>query len=381
MGRRLSIFAAVVFLCAGCSSAGLADLPLPAPGLGAGGYRLTAVFANALNLPERAKVKLAGADIGEVESMAAKDFHAVTTLRIRHDVALPAGSTAQLRTATPLGDVFVAITPPAQPVAATLGDGDTITIDQTGAAATVESVLSSAAILVNGGAVHNLTNVVNGMGRAAGQDGQAFGRMIGKSNELLGKLNARSGQLDTALTETTHLAEVLDGKREKLAEVLHAAGPATATLQDNAGQISDLVLLLGDTARELGKFPSIAGTDTSGRSVVADANAISRSWNDVVLDPQTSLLSLNRLYAPFIKITAGSAISGSAGIDRLVLGAIPDAGFGGDPGLHGPKRYDWAKLVGTFKYTLWRLQERVVGQGPEAQGLPPSGPDAQEPGR
>ncbi|MBF9316414.1 MlaD family protein [Mycobacteroides chelonae] len=381
MGRRLSIFAAVVFLCAGCSSAGLADLPLPAPGLGAGGYRLTAVFANALNLPERAKVKLAGADIGEVESMAAKDFRAVTTLRIRHDVTLPVGSTAQLRTATPLGDVFVAVTPPAQPVAATLGDGDTITIDHTGAAATVESVLSSAAILVNGGAVHNLTNVVNGMGRAAGQDGQAFGRMIGKSNELLGKLNARSGQLDAALTETTHLAEVLDGKSEKLAEVLHAAGPATATLQDNAGQISDLVLLLGDTARELGKFPSIAGTDTSGRSVVADANAISRSWNDVVLDPQTSLLSLNRLYAPFIKITAGSAISGSAGIDRLVLGAIPDAGFGGDPGLHGPKRYDWAKLVGTFKYTLWRLQERVVGQGPEAQGLPPAGPDAQEPGR
>ncbi|ANA97890.1 mammalian cell entry protein [Mycobacteroides chelonae CCUG 47445] len=381
MGRKLSVLVAVVLLCAGCSSAGLADLPLPAPGLGAGGYRLTAVFANALNLPERAKVKLAGADIGEVESMAAKDFRAVTTLRIRHDVTLPVGSTAQLRTATPLGDVFVAVTPPEQPVAATLGEGDTITIDQTGAAATVESVLSSAAILVNGGAVHNLTNVVNGMGRAAGQDGQAFGRMIGKSNQLLGKLNARSGQLDTALTETTHLAEVLDGKSEKLAEVLHAAGPATATLQDNAGQISDLVLLLGDTARELGKFPSIAGTDTSGRSVVADANAISRSWNDVVLDPQTSLLSLNRLYAPFIKITAGSAISGSAGIDRLVLGAIPDAGFGGDPGLHGPKRYDWAKLVGTFKYTLWRLQERVVGQGPEAQGLPPSGPDVQEPGR
>lgn len=260
--------------------------------------------------------------------MAAVDFRAVTTLRIRHDVTLAAGSTAQLRTATPLGDVFVAITPPDQPGAGMLADGDTIPIDQTGAAATVESVLSSAAILVNGGAVHNLTNVVNGTGRAAGQDGQAFGRMIGKSNELLGKLNARSGQLDAAMTETAQLARALDGKSTELGQVLHAAAPATATLQENAGQISDLVLLLGDTARELGKFPSIAGTDTSGRSVVADANAISRSWNDVVLDPETSLLSLNRLYAPFIKITAGSAISGRAGIDRLVLGAIPDAGFG-----------------------------------------------------
>ncbi|EIU02518.1 mce related family protein [Mycobacteroides abscessus MAB_030201_1075] len=374
MGRGLPVFLAVVLLSAGCSTGGLADLPLPAPGLGAGGYRLTAVFANALNLPERAKVKLAGADIGEVESMAAVDFRAVTTLRIRHDVTLTAGSTAQLRTATPLGDVFVAITPPDQPGTGMLADGDTIPIDQTGAAATVESVLSSAAILVNGGAVHNLTNVVNGTGRAAGQDGQAFGRMIGKSNELLGKLNARSGQLDAAMTETAQLARALDGKSAQLGQVLHAAAPATATLQENAGQISDLVLLLGDTARELGKFPSIAGTDTSGRSVVADANAISRSWNDVVLDPETSLLSLNRLYAPFIKITAGSAISGRAGIDRLVLGAIPDAGFGGDPGFHGPKRYDWAKFVGTIKYSLWRLQERVVGQGPAAQGFGVQGP-------
>lgn len=374
MARRLLALTAAVLVTAGCSTSGLADLPLPAPGLGAGGYRLTAVFANALNLPERAKVKLAGADIGEVESMAARDFSAVTTLRIRDDVTLPTGSTAQLRTATPLGDVFVAIAPPEQSGGGMLADGDTISIDRTGAAATVESVLSSAAILVNGGAVHNLTNVVNGMGKAAGQDGEAFGRMIGKSNELLGKLNARSGQLDAAMTETAHLAEALDGKSEKLAEVLHAAAPATATMQENADQISNLVLLLGDTARELGTFPSVAGTDASGRSVVADANAISRSWNDVVLDPETSLLALNRLYAPFIKITAGSAISGSAGIDRLVLGAIPDAGFGGDPGFHGPKRYDWAKLVGTIKYSLWRLQERVVGQGPAAQG-----PDAQGP--
>ncbi|ORB59448.1 mammalian cell entry protein [Mycobacteroides saopaulense] len=383
MRRRLSAFAAIMVLCTGCSTGGLADLPLPAPGLGGGGYRLTAVFANALNLPERAKVKLAGADIGEVESMAAKDFHAVTTLRIRHDVTLSAGSTAQLRTATPLGDVFVAITAPERPHGGTLADGDTIPIDQTAAAATVESVLSSAAILVNGGAVRNLTNVVNGMGRAAGPDGEAFGRMIGKSNELLGKLNARSGQLDAAMTQTARLAEALDGRSEELGQVLHAAGPATATLQENAGQISDLVLLLGDTARELGKFPSIAGTDTSGRSVVADANAISRSWNDVVLDPETRLLSLNRLYAPFIKITAGSYISGRAGIDRLVLGAIPDAGFGGDPGFHGPKRYDWNKLVGTLKYSLWRLQERVVGQGPEAQGpevQSPASPEAGLPG-
>ena len=78
-------------------------------GSGSGGYKLTAVFANALNLPMKAKVKLAGADVGQVESMVARNYTAVTTLRISDGVQLPRGSTAELRTATPLGDVFVAL--------------------------------------------------------------------------------------------------------------------------------------------------------------------------------------------------------------------------------------------------------------------------------
>lgn len=363
--RRLWILVTVL-MTVGCSTNGLADLPLPAPGVGSGGYRLTAVFADALNLTEHASVKLAGADIGQVESITTRDFTAVTKLRIINGVLLPVGSTAELRTATPLGDVFVSIVPPAQRVSSAelLADGDTIALNQTTTAATVESVLSSAAMLINGGAVHNLTNIVNGLGRAAGNEGDAFGELVRKSNQLLGKLDARTGQLESAMTRTTQLANQLDAKRGQVTELLRTTAPATELLSSNTAQISDLVILLGGAAHELKKFPSIAGTDTSGRSIIGDANTIARSFNDVVLDPDTRLAALERMYAPFIKMTAGSAMSGSAGIDRLVLGSIPDAGFGGDPGLHGPHRYDWNKFIGSMKYTLWRLQERVVGQGP-----------------
>lgn len=363
--RRLWILA-IVLMTVGCSTNGLADLPLPAPGVGSGGYRLTAVFADALNLTEHASVKLAGADIGQVESITSRDFTAVTKLRIINGVRLPVGSTAELRSATPLGDVFVSIVLPTQRVASAelLADGDTIALNQTTTAATVESVLSSAAMFINGGAVHNLTNIVNGLGRAAGNEGDAFGELVRKSNQLLGKLDARTSQLETAMTRTTRLANQLDAKKDQITELLQTTAPATELLSSNTAQISDLVILLGGAAHELKKFPSIAGTDTSGRSIIADANTVARSLNDVVLDPDTRLAALERMYAPFVKMTAGSAISGSAGIDRLVLGSIPDAGFGGDPGLHGPHRYDWNKFIGSMKYTLWRLQERVVGQGP-----------------
>jgi virulence factor Mce-like protein len=370
--RILPIAFSTCLVASGCASEGLASLPLPAPGTGSGGYALSAVFSNALNLPANAKVKLAGADVGELESMVARNYTAVTKLRIMDGVQLPLGSTAELRSATPLGDVFVALKPPNAPVPGTplLRDGDTIGLESTRAAATVESVLSSAAILVNGGAVRNFTNIINGLGKATGDQGQAFGDLIRKTNRTLSKLDARSGQIETALTETSRLVEQIEAKNDTIGDLMAEAGPATETLAAQTTKIADLVEQLGDTTLQLKKFPSIAGTDSSGRSVIADANQVASAWNDVALAPDATLYALNRLMPPLVKATPSNAISVRASIDRLVLGSIPDIGFTGDTGLHGPKRYNWRQLVGSIKDTLWRLQERVVGKGPDVPQVP-----------
>lgn len=376
MARRRFPTTATAVLCstviassvAGCGTSGLGSLPLPAPGIGSGGYLVTAVFANALNLPGHAKVKLSGADIGQMESMVARNYTAVTTLRIMDGARIPVGSTAELRSATPLGDVFVAIKPPAHfdPAGPLLGNGDTIGLESTASAATVESVLSSAALLVNGGAVQNFTNFVNGAGKATGDQGQAFGKLINQSTELLTKLNARSGEIESALRQTSDLADRLDSRSAALTDLLTAAGPATETLVDNTSRLADLVEEVGATSRQLARFPSIAGTDDSGHSFIKDANTIAGSWNDVATDPDTSLYALNLLMAPLIKSMPGAGVSVHVSLDRLVWGSMPDAGFKGDPTFHGPKRYDWAKLAGSIKYALWRLQERVVGRGPDS---------------
>ena len=366
--RAAAVAVLAVLSTAGCANSGLGSLPLPAPGIGSGGYRITAVFANALNLPARAKVKLSGADVGQMESMVARDFTAVTTLRIMDGVQIPADSTAELRSATPLGDVFVALKPPTplDPNAPLLKDGDTIGLESTSAAATVESVLGSAALVVNGGAVRNFTNFVNGAGKATGDQGRAFGQLIGQSNELLGKLNARSGEIETALTETARVADRVSAKNQAITDVLVAAGPATDALAANTDGLAEAIEQVGATSRLLAKFPSIAGTDTSGRSLIGDANTLASAFNDVVLSPDTSVYALNRLMPPFIKTTSGQSLAARTSIDRLILGSMPDAGFKGDPAFHGPKRYDWAKMIGSIKYALWRLQERVVGQGPNS---------------
>jgi virulence factor Mce-like protein len=374
----LATAVATALVSSGCATNGLASLPLPAPGLGAGGYTLTAIFADALNLPMKAKVKLAGADVGQVESMVARNYTAVTTLRIRDGVLLPRGSTAELRTATPLGDVFVALKRPMDDLAdradpsdtPILRDGDTIGLESTAAASTVESVLGSAAVLVNGGTVRDFTNIINGIGKASGDQGQAFGELIRKSNQLLGTLDSRSGQISSALTELSRLADELDTKDQTITELMAAAGPGTDALAANTTQLSDLAVQVGDTARVLARFPAIGGTDTSGRSIIRDLNTVAGAANDVAVSPDTSWLSLNRMMPTIIKTSAGSSIAVSAGIDKLILGSIPDIGFPGDAGLHGPHRYSWNQFIGSLKYTLWRLQERVVGRGPNSPQVP-----------
>jgi virulence factor Mce-like protein len=375
MGARAKAAIAIgasAILSSGCATNGLASLPLPAPGVGSGGYTLTAVFASALNLPMNAKVKLAGANVGDVQSMVARNYTAVTTLRVKDGVLLPKGSTAELRTATPLGDVFVSLRPPAQadPNAPMLRDGDTIGLESTAAASTVESVLSSAAVLVNGGTVRNFTNIINGVGKATGDNGHAFGELLRKTSRLLGTLDARTAQMSTALNELSSLADELDGKDRAITELVAAAGPGTDALASNTTQLTDMAVQIGDTARLLARFPTLGGTDTSGRSIIRDANTIAGAANDIAVSPDTSLLALNRLLPPMIKATAGSAVAVRASVDKLVLGSIPDIGFPGDIGLHGPHRYNWNQFIGSLKYTLWRLQERVVGRGPNSPQVP-----------
>jgi len=369
LGSALTICLAV----SGCATSGLSSLPLPHPGMGRGGYTVNAVFSNALNLPAFAKVRLSGADVGQLETLTARDYTAVARLRIRDGVELPRGTEIELRSATPLGDVFIALKPPpadqSHPVL--LKEGDTIGVEHTMAAATVENLLTGAAVLVNGGSVQSLTNLINGAGKAAaGDGGHNFAHLVDTTNQLLGKLNSRTEQIAGSLTELSTLAQRLEAKNDVIAQLMAAAAPATDTLAQQTTRVADLVVQAGNTTAMLNKFPSVAGTDTSGRSVVADLNTMSAALNGVVLDPDADLGSLNRLIPPIVKATPGDGLSVRIGIDRLILGSIPDIGFPGSQGLHGPKWSNFNQIIGSFKYILFRLQERIVGRGPNVAQVP-----------
>lgn len=354
--------AAVLVLTTGCG-VGLGDLPLSARGSGAPGYTVTAHFTNALNLPDKAKVRLAGADVGEVHEMTVSDYRAVVRLTIRADVALPVGTRAQLRTATPLGDVYVALDAPvdAGPATATLHDGDTIDVGQTSAAATVEELLTTASLLVNGGAIRNLTTVVNGFGRAVGDRGDRLGDLIEQSRDLVTALSARSDDIRRALTETDRLVGDLAKDRQVIDDFVAAAGPAATTVDADAPQMLDMVRRIDAVTTELAKFPVLRGGEIGG--LIGNLDRISAGLNNAILDPSTSLAAMNALLPSIIKLSSGTSAHGNVDLQDFAVGALADPAHAADPGTHLPGASDWQAMVGSLTYTLLRLRERVLGPG------------------
>lgn len=355
------LFAALTLMTSGCA-AGLGSLPLPALQVATKTMTLTAIFSNALNLPKSAKVKLNGANIGEVTSVRAHDFNAYVDMRVDSGVQLYRGATAQLRSATPLGDIFVAISPDAHhaPDAPRLRDGDTIPLESTTAAATIEEVLSSATLLVNGGSIRQLVTILNGAGNAAGGQGQDIATLLQRSSDIVSRLNKRSRQIENTLQSTTQLSATLNARRETINTAIAAATPATSVIADNASQLADLADTAGRISTQLSKFPSLQGTDTG--SIVADLNRLDDALTQVAVDPNITLTKTTPLLPVVVKITGATSVpGGNANIVRLALGNHPDKNFPGDPAFHGPDGTDWHLMVGSLRYEWNLLLDKVYG--------------------
>src|SRR3954453_18527882 len=107
--RAVAAMAGVLVLCSGCSAefGGIYELPLPGGAeLGTHPYRVTAQFADLLDLVPHAAVKVDDVPVGRVEKVAlgADGWTAEAVLAVNGDVVLPANSLANLRQSSLLGE-------------------------------------------------------------------------------------------------------------------------------------------------------------------------------------------------------------------------------------------------------------------------------------
>jgi phospholipid/cholesterol/gamma-HCH transport system substrate-binding protein len=209
----LLVAAVAISLTAACS---LDPTRLPVPGAYSPhhAYRIKIQFSSVLNLPARAKVDSGGVQIGVLDHVQLDGTTAVAYVDISGDSRLPGNTRAELRQATPLGDIYIALVPPEDraggPPGAMLRDGDTIPLRNTAPADNVEDVLRSVSNLVAGGAIGTLQSTVVNVNKAFPKDPAELTRIqqtiAGVLNDLAANQDTMDGILSSMENISTNLA-------------------------------------------------------------------------------------------------------------------------------------------------------------------------------
>jgi phospholipid/cholesterol/gamma-HCH transport system substrate-binding protein len=228
------------------------DLPLPGSKVGGETYRISAVFDEALNLAQGAQVKVNGVSVGRVQTVTAQDFKAKVVMDLKASTELRRGSQARLRYDTPLGELFIQITPArsGQP----LEDGDRLDPADTSTAPTVENTLASVSLLINGGGLDQLRTITDELNTALGGREPLVRDTLRRINTFLAEANRSTGDIDRVLRSLSSTSQVLNARKDTINRALTEVIPISKVLRANTDDVINLLRAVDDlstTARQV----------------------------------------------------------------------------------------------------------------------------------
>ncbi|MCF8570744.1 MCE family protein [Gordonia sp. HY002] len=366
MTRMRKFAAAVVALattislaaCGAVPGITVEQIPLPAPGGIGDAITVHASFDNALNLPAQAKVRLGGTDVGQVDDIVAENYQANVTMSVSKSVTLPTGTGAELRQATPLGDVFVALLPPQDPSKGTIGDGGRLT-GQTSAAATVEDILVSATGLVDSGSVSALQRIFTELSTAVGGNAPELHGAIEGFTTAIDKFNKNSGQVDAAMVDTARLTQELADGRAQISASINKLPAAIDAVDSQVGSILTTLDKSNKVTSATNDF--LKSEKQNFSELLANLNTTLAALNESapIFGPLSDRLA--ELNPKWIKSTQGSAAAVAAKIYWLT----PGVGF--DSASRLPEASDITKGDHALQVTLERLLATLGVKGSGAK--------------
>ncbi|MBJ8344435.1 MlaD family protein [Antrihabitans sp. YC2-6] len=249
VSRRLATVVALLLAAAvtlnGCAF-DPSSVPLPGTTVSGETYRVRIEFENALNLPARAKVASNGIRVGTLRAVTlvdpteAHDGYVVADVDIAKSVKLPSATTAELRQATVLGDIYIALITPSNGFDDPIPDGGTITRKQTKPALQIEDTMAGIATFVQGGAIHEMQDIITRMNSVLPADPKETARIFQVVGADVEDVSVHLDQADAFLDGMQATTGVVMEDSTILAELLTEAGVTQAT-----DAMTSLIGLLG----------------------------------------------------------------------------------------------------------------------------------------
>ncbi|OHV06247.1 mammalian cell entry protein [Mycobacterium talmoniae] len=198
----------------GCSSlAALSVDAIPMPGHSyTDGYDIVVEFANVLNLPDRAKVVMDGITVGAVSKVAEVGTHVDVTARIQEGIAVPSNTTAVLQQATVLGDIYLALEPPADGAApaAPVAAGGRIPLQQTISPPQLEDTIANLANFIGSGSIQRAQHTLVRLNRITPPKDEVR-RVVSQVTTDLNQVSDNLETVDAMITSLEQTSNVVGG--------------------------------------------------------------------------------------------------------------------------------------------------------------------------
>ena len=213
-------------------------------------------FADVQDLVPYSAVKVNDATVGHVKTVSVQGHHALVVVQLKDSVKLPANATALVSQTSLLGEKFVAIQPPANRSdwRGSLANGGTISLINTDTDATIEEVLGSLSLVLNGGGLQNIQTITQEINKAlTGKEGNTRG-LLEQLKTFATGLNLQKSDIITALDHVDHLAATIKAQESTVTTAIDTFPSALQTLSDNTKSLTKMLTALsnlGDVATKV----------------------------------------------------------------------------------------------------------------------------------
>jgi phospholipid/cholesterol/gamma-HCH transport system substrate-binding protein len=244
--RLLSVVVVLATLLGVSGCQGAFDLPLPGGAANRGDiFRVTAEFADVLDLVPQSSVKVDQVTVGSVEKIELNGWTARVTLRLPKNVDLPDNAVAELKQTSLLGEKYVQLSPPPSTAPeGHLGDGDNIPLARTGRKPEVEEVLSALSLLLNGGGVAQLKVIESELNNAMRGNQAQIKDVIKQLDVFVGGLDDQKAEIVRAIDNIDKLAGKLAAQKDDIAAALEALPQGLKVLADQRTQLVQMLQAL-----------------------------------------------------------------------------------------------------------------------------------------
>lgn len=262
--RAAALAAGVAISLSGCSFGGLNSLPLPgAVGRGPDASTYHVELANVSTLEPNSPVLIGDVVVGSVNSMTVRDWHADVAISVKPGVVIPQNAVATVGQTSLLGSMHLGLNPPlGQAPQGRLQPGATLGLNTSSTYPSTEQTLSALSVVVNGGGVGQIGDIVAQLNSALNGNEGHFRDLLTRLDDFVGVLATQRDSINATITSLNRLAGTFAGQRDVLTraldrippalDVLVAERPKLTTALDKLGTFGSVATaLINDTKADL----------------------------------------------------------------------------------------------------------------------------------